>query len=538
MKQTAILIHDNYLMLPIGKHVRMRKVTVWLNGEMVDELDLRLDYINPSNWVPYDLRPYIGKTLTFGCEPDIEILDRQVSSPLPSDSQNLNYRPYIHFTPRHGWINDPNGLLEYTSPVTGKKVYHMFYQYNPYDTVWGNMHWGHAVSDDLLHWEELPIALFPDADGTMFSGSAVIDRENRTGLKEGDEDVILLYYTCAGHTSLRSAKKEFTQCLAYSTDGGVTFRKYANNPVIPHIVKDNRDPKVIWCEEMRRYVMALYLNDANFAIFGSDDLLHWDLIQKIVIEGEAECPDLFPLNADGNPKKRKWVISGASHYYIVCECRGGKFEQIQAPRRLSYGNYHYAAQTFSDVSDGRRICIAWNRNLEFPRAPFNGQMSIPLELTLRSRGGEYDLCANPIREVETLVAEEQCLREPEFSAQKPLEFPLLPAVYRIRLNMGRQNPDFSLTIFGQTVRVEGQKNHVQVGNSTFPLSMDNEDRRLTILVDGCSIELFAGDGQAIMTAPMLCDYNLKKLILTADSPVKPERLDIARLNRTTPPEQK
>lgn len=532
MKQTSISVHDNYLMLPIGKHVRMRKVTVWLDGKMVDDFDLRLDYINPSNWVSYDLRPYLGKSLTFGCEPDIEVLDHQVEAPISSGNQNLNYRPYIHFTPRHGWINDPNGLLAYTSPVTGKTVYHMFYQYNPYDTVWGNMHWGHAVSDDLLHWKELPIALAPDEEGTMFSGSAIIDRENRTGLKDGDEDVILLYYTCAGRNNLRSAKKEFTQCLAYSTDGGVTFRKYAGNPLIPHIVEDNRDPKVIWCEEMGRFVMALYLNDANFAIFGSDDLLHWDLIQKIVIEGDAECPDLFPLNADGDPKKRKWIISGASHYYMVCECRGGKFEPIQAPRRLSYGNYHYAAQTFSDVPDGRRICIAWNRNLEFPRAPFNGQMSIPLELTLRSCNGEYDLCANPIAGLRTQVAETQSLREPEFSAQKPLELPLLPSVYLIRLNLGRQTPDFNLTIFGQTVRVEGQKNRIQVGNTSCPLSMDAQDRRLTVLVDSCSIELFVGDGQAIMTAPLLCDYNLKTLSLTADSPVKLERLECSRLNPT------
>ena len=520
-------------MLPIGKHVGTRKITVHQGGRLVDDFDLRLDYVNPCDWVFYDLRPYSGTTLELGCEPDIEIQNRQCMTPLSPNSQNLNYRPYIHFTPSHGWINDPNGLLEYTSPVTGVKTYHMFYQYNPYDTIWGNMHWGHAVSRDLVHWEELPIALYPDADGTMFSGSAIIDRENRTGLKEGDEDVILLYYTCAGHNNLRSQGKEFTQCLAYSTDGGITFRKYAHNPLIPHIIEDNRDPKVIWCEEMGCFVMALYLNEANFAIFTSDDLLHWELKQKIAIEGDAECPDLFPLNVDGDPKQRKWVISGASHIYIVCECRGGRFEQIQAPRRLCYGNYHYAAQTFSDVSDGRRICIAWNRNLEFPRAPFMGQMSVPLELSLRSRGKEYDLCAMPIRELDQLTAETEVHRNVECSAQNPKVFPLLPAAYRIRLDLGAAPSELTLRVFGQPIQISGGRNLVSVGASSFPLAMDASDRHLTLLVDGCSVELFSGDGQALMTAPLLCDYNINRLVLTSGSPASVERLEISRLRPAT-----
>lgn len=520
-------------MLPIGKHVGTRKITVYRDGKLVDDFDLRLDYVNPCDWVFYDLRRFSGTTVEFGCEPDIAIQDNQCMAPLSPNSQTLNYRPYIHFTPNHGWINDPNGLLEYTSPVTGIKTYHMFFQYNPYDTVWGNMHWGHAVSRDLVHWEELPIALYPDADGTMFSGSAIIDRENRTGLKEGDEDVILLYYTCAGHNNLRSQGKEFTQCLAYSTDGGITFRKYAHNPLIPHIVGDNRDPKVIRCEEMDCYVMALYLDEANFAIFTSDDLLHWELKQKIAIEGDAECPDLFPLNADGDPKQRKWVISGASHVYIVCECRGGRFEQIQAPRRLCYGNNHYAAQTFSDVSDGRRICIAWNRNLEFPRAPFMGQMSVPLELTLRSRGKEYDLCAMPVRELEQLVADREVYRDVEFSAQNPRVFPLLPAAYRVRLDLGPSPSDLMLRVFGQPIRISVGKNLVSVGASAFPLSTDSSDRHLTLLIDGCSVELFSGDGQALMTAPLLCDYNINRLVLTSDSPASVERLEISRLRPAT-----
>ncbi|HBJ18783.1 MAG TPA: hypothetical protein DDY70_03435 [Clostridiales bacterium] len=516
-------------MLPVGKHVGMRKITVYRNGELIDDFSLRLDYVNPCEEVFYDLRPYRGETLEFGCTPDVEVQDIQCAKKSEKNGQNLNYRPLIHFTPSHGWINDPNGLTEYTSPVTGEKIYHMFYQYNPYDTVWGNMHWGHATSRDLLEWKERPIALFPDESGTMFSGSAVVDKENRSGLKEGAEDVILLFYTCAGNTSLRSEKKEFTQCLAYSTDGGATFRKYAHNPLIPHIAANNRDPKVIYCEEMGRYVMGLYLYDANFVIFASDDLLHWEEIQKITIEGETECPDLYPLCADGDPKKRKWIISGASHIYIVCECKGGKFEQIQAPRRLNYGVHHYAAQTFFGRSDGRRIAMAWHRRLEFPRAPFNGEMSLPLELTLRSRGKEFDLCALPIGETAGLYGESETLRRQSITADEPLVLPLSPAAYRVRLNLGTIPSVLTLELFGQAIHIDGKKNTVTVGDSSFPLSVDDSDRRLTVIVDCCSAELFSGDGQAIMTAAMLCDYNICKLVLSSESSATVPFLEVTKL---------
>ncbi len=529
MKTYKISIYSSYLMLPVGKHVGMRKITVYRNGTLIDDFDLRLDYVNPCGEVYYDLRPYLGETLEFGCTPDIPVKDLQCAEKTEKSEQSLHYRPLIHFTPTHGWINDPNGLTEYTSPVTGEKVYHMFYQYNPYDTVWGNMHWGHATSRDLLTWEERPIALFPDEFGTMFSGSAVVDKENRSGLKEGAEDVILLFYTCAGNTNLRSEKKEFTQCLAYSTDGGITFRKYKKNPLIPHIAASNRDPKVIFCEEAGRYIMGLYLYDAYFALFASDDLLHWEEIQRISIDGEAECPDIFPLCADGDPKKRKWIISGASHIYIVCEYKGGRFEQIQAPRRLNYGSHHYAAQSFSGMSDGRRVAMAWHRKLEFPRAPFNGEMSLPFELTLRSRGEEFDLCALPIGEIDRLCAESETLRRQEIVAGEALAIPLSPAAYRIRLNLGTAPSVLTLELFGQTIRIDGKKNTVTVGESSLPLSPDGSDRRLTVIVDSCSAELFTGDGQAIMTAAMLCDYNISRLVLSSDSSVTVPFLKVTKL---------
>ena len=193
MSKLTITIEKNYLVFPIGRYVDSRKLKICYNGNMVNDIDLRLDYVNPSEYVYYDVRKYIGKDINIETDQAVVLENIQSDSPEFNYSEIKNFRPTVHFTPDYGWINDPNGLLEYVSPVTGKKTYHMFYQYNPYDTVWGNMHWGHAVSSDLVRWENRPIALYPDEQGTMFSGSAVIDRENRTGLKEGDEDVILLF---------------------------------------------------------------------------------------------------------------------------------------------------------------------------------------------------------------------------------------------------------------------------------------------------------------------------------------------------------
>ena len=530
MSKFIVTITDNYLVLPIGRQVDMRKLKLIYNENVVKELDLRLDYINPCEYVYCDVRAYRGQQLTIEIVPDVEYHDQQASEPENCYSEHRRYRPHIHFTAPFGWINDPNGLLEYTSPVNGEKTYHMFYQHNPYDTMWGNMHWGHAVSHDLLHWEHRPIALCPDELGTTFSGSAIIDRENRSGLKDGNEDVILLFYTAAGGTNLLSQGKRFTQCLAYSTDGGMTFRKYENNPIIPHIRGDNRDPKVIWCTEMERYIMALYLEESSFAILTSDDLLHWELLQEMVIEGEAECPDIYPLNANGDPAKRRWIFSGASHRYVVCEYKNGRFNKIQNTRLLHYGRYSYASQTFSDVSDGRRINVAWNRELHFPEAPFNGQMSIPMKMLLKFKASEYFLCAEPAEELMRLVANRSVYTNLELNREKSFFLPLKKSAYDIELDLSYISKDrIILNLFGKNVKIEPTMNLIRVGENTVPLSVFGPPGRLRILVDTCSIELFTGDGEAMMTAPFLCDYNLNAIHLHVDGRTTLRTLTVTEL---------
>ncbi len=530
MSKFTIIITDDYLVLPIGHHVDMRKLKLIHNGEMVRDLDIRLDYVNPCEYVYFDVSAYRGQVLTIEIIPDVEYHDRQVSEAEICYSECKNYRPHIHFTPSFGWLNDPNGLLEYTSPVTGLKSYHLFYQHNPFDTIWGNMHWGHAVSYDLLHWEHRPVSLSPDELGTMFSGSAIVDRENRSGLKDGDEDVILLFYTAAGGVNLLSQGKQFAQCLAYSTDGGMTFRKYKNNPIIPHIKGDNRDPKVIWCAEMGRYIMALYLEESSFAILASDDFLHWEPLQEMVIEGEAECPDIYPLNVDGDPTKRRWIFIGASHRYVVCEYKNCHFNIVQSARPLHYSRYSYASQTFSDVSDGRRISMAWNRDLHFPETSFNGQLSVPMVMSLKSTGSGYFLCAEPVAELTQLTTNRISYTNLKLNREKNFCLPLEKSAYDIELGLSRFSKGrIILNIFGKNVEIEPAMNLIRVEENTLPLSVSGPPERLRILVDTCSIELFTGDGEAMMTAPFLCDYNLNVLYLYSDSHTDLNTLTVTQL---------
>ena len=300
-------------------------------------------------------------------------------------------RPQFHFTTRRGWINDPNGLVFYN----GK--YHLFYQHNPYEREWENMHWGHAVSTDLTTWQELPDALHPDAIGTMFSGSAVIDYGNTAHLNAPDgKPAMVALYTADSPEAQR-------QCMAYSLDEGLTFTKYDGNPVIDSHVKwqshDTRDPKVFWYDRTRRWVMVLNERDGH-SIYTSTDLKHWTFESHLT--GFWECPELFELPVDGNPSVRKWVMWGASGTYMVGDFDGRRFTPL-TPKQQNVAGSAYAAQVYNNIprSDGRAIKMAWGR-IDFPGMPFNGVMLLPQEQLLQTSHGGYRLLSRPAREVERL----------------------------------------------------------------------------------------------------------------------------------------
>lgn len=260
-----IIVDKPYLALSLNNDAPLQRVVMSHEGKEVWALDAHV-CTPPAYSCWLDVRRFMGMQLEVNLPEDAFSLTDE----LPKALYRESLRPQTHFSARTGWINDPNGLVYHNG------VYHLFFQHNPAGNQWGNMHWGHAVSRDLVHWTQEPIALYPDALGTMFSGSAVVDERNVSGFGKG---ALLLFYTAAGDP--------FTQCLAWSTDGK-QFRKYEGNPIVPHIAGANRDPKVIWCEELGCYVMALYLENNTYTLLLSDDLLHWREHQHIELPGDSE----------------------------------------------------------------------------------------------------------------------------------------------------------------------------------------------------------------------------------------------------------
>jgi len=423
---------------------------------------------------------------------------------------NEKYRPQFHFTPRKNWTNDPNGLVYY------KGEYHLFFQHNPKGINWGNMTWAHAVSTDLIHWKQLPDAIQPDELGTIFSGSAVVDWNNTSGFETGAEKALVAFYTSAG--SHAPKKVPFTQSIAYSNDRGRTWLKYKNNPVIGHIRANNRDPKVIWHEPTKTWIMALYLDRDDFVLFSSKNLKEWSHMQDVKLPGAGECPDFFPLAVDGNPANTRWVFWGANGRYLLGTFDGRKFTKETGPFESRVGNF-YASQTYSDIpdSDGRRIQIAWMAGGKFPGMPFNQQMSIPCELTLRTFPEGIRLCRVPVREIDTLRGVHWHLKDTTlqpgdkllsaisaelFEIQTEIE---LGSVSEIVFNL-RGNP-LTYNVKNKILSCKGKKVKVTPINGVI---------KLHILVDRTSIEVFPNYGRVTMHLCFPLDPNKTLQYLSAD----------------------
>ncbi|MES2476296.1 MAG: glycoside hydrolase family 32 protein [Verrucomicrobiota bacterium] len=356
----------------------------------------------PDFWTFTDLEHFQGRKFTVKAKVPRALAAAwkqvQPSDTYPGEQELYQepLRPQYHFTSRRGWLNDPNGL------VYQNGVWHLFYQHNPYSHAWDNMHWGHATSPDLLRWTEHAVALFPDAEGTMYSGSGFVVPAGKSGLPVKGETALVLAYTAEGTRSyLRGRKTE--QGLAVSPDGGKTFAKFPGNPVLPHIAGENRDPKVLWHEATRRWVMALYLDGPDYGIFTSPDLVEWKRTDTYQIPGDTECPDLFPLAVNGDTDNVRWVVWGANGMYRVGSFDGEKFSGEGGVRRHYFGAA-YAGQSYDNVPDGRRVHIGWMRDggAGLAGAPFNLQMTLPMDFTLRGEGDGIRLHAEPSAETASL----------------------------------------------------------------------------------------------------------------------------------------
>lgn len=420
------------------------------------------------------------------------------------------YRPQFHFTARKGWLNDPNGLVFYQGE------YHLFFQHNPFGVKWGNMTWGHAISVDLVHWRQMENALLPDKLGTMFSGSAVIDWNNTTGFQRGPEKTMVVIYTAAGDTSPESKGQPFTQCIAYSNDRGRSWTKFAGNPVVPHIVGGNRDPKVIWHAPSRRWIMTLFLDGNTYGLLSSPDLKQWKLTQQFTVPGVAECPDFFEMAVEDEPGVTKWVWTGANNQYLVGSFDGQRFTPEVMTQPLSPRRSYYAVQTFAELPGGRRVQMAWMAGGSYPDMPFNQQMGCPIELKLRRQGfAGYQLTALPVHELDALRGAAHQWKD---LTVNPGENPLARLTGGLWDVVAEIEPgpakEVGFRAGGRVVCYRDKALHN--GDASVPAQLHNGRLTLRMLVDRASIEVFANTGEVVLPACSLPEDGKPALELYAN----------------------
>lgn len=509
-----------YIVFPVSRSASVKKVCFFDGDELVLDLDIGIAADDAEEYMYYNIERFKGKTLRMECIPETDF-DIGLSDCMPEDTEKDIYRPLVHFSARRGWINDPNGLVYHNG------VYHMFFQHNPVGTVWGNMHWGHAVSRDLINWEQYDDVLFPDERGSMFSGSAIADRKNLLGLNDGESNAMVLFYTAAGDTSLLSAGCEYVQCMAYSTDNGRTFVK-KETPVVESTVFENRDPKVIYCEDISQYVMALYLKSDKYILLKSENLTEWEKLCDIVLEGDSECPDFYPLPLNGNVKDIRWVFTGANDRYVIGHFENAHFVSDTGVRTLEQGNLAYASQTWSDAPCGRRIRIMWNR-FEIPSKRFNGCMTVPCEMSIKETDMNMYLAAYPVAEFKKLYADSICIPDMVLGKNEEYVRGVECGAYDILFDTDKYSI-FEISVFGMKITVNGKNGTVECGTDRAEIYGGTDRIGIRIITDTNGVELFANGGVTYLVSGMTADMNLPELtVRTAKNTARIENLSINRL---------
>jgi fructan beta-fructosidase len=425
------------------------------------------------------------------------------------------YRPQFHFSPKTGWTNDPNGLLWY------KGEYHLFFQHNPYETTWGNMTWGHAISKDLVHWTQMENALLPDKMGTMFSGSGIVDIDNTAGFQKGSEKTLVVFYTAAGGTSDESKGQPYTQCMAYSNDRARTWTKYAGNPVVPNIAAGNRDPKVVWHAPTRKWIMVMYLSAGSaFRFLSSPDLKAWSKLQDISVPDTGECPDFFEIPVEGEPGETRWVWTCAADRYLVGSFDGQRFIPEVMTQSGAHGQNYYAVQTYSNIPDGRRIQLGWISKAVYPGMPFNQQMSFPYELKLKRFPYTLKLCSEPAREIELLHDAPQTWKDLDLDPGANPLASLSGDLWDIQAEIDPGHAaEVGFRIRGRKVSytVKAKEKRLNNGDASVGITLPAGGRlKLRILVDRTSVEVFANDGEWVMPCCFVPKPEDQGLALFAD----------------------
>ncbi len=497
------LADSQYLNLPVDRDAPVRRMTITANGALWSEFEIRLALDEPDFWVFRDVSRLRDQPLVIAAErlpadsnalEAIHVDDVILGAPMYDEPR----RPQFHFTSRRGWHNDPNGLVYFDGE------YHLYYQRNPYGWDWGNMHWGHAVSPDLIHWTELPVAIPPREFGDWaFSGSAIID-DGRGAFGSSERPALIAALTSTGRGEI----------ISVSRDRGRTFEEFEGNPVVTH---RGRDPKIIWHEPTKKWVMVVYDEHDDerwIAFYVSDDLRAWELTDRVL--DFYECPDLFELPVEGRPGVTLWVLSAADGRYLLGDFDGREYTTRSGKHQLWYGNY-YAAQTFDNTPDGRRIQIGWGRGITFPEMPFNQQMTIPHTLTLRPTAEGVRLFAEPVTELETLRTAEVALPDVEVDPDKPLTWvgsgagDLLDMEATIVLEEAEM---VALRIFTISLVYDAISKKLKCGDVEAPLDPVDGRVRLRILVDRGSIEVFANDGRIALSVAARPDTDAETVVVS------------------------
>lgn len=506
--QRSFAANTRYLNIPIKNGAPQRKVTLWVDGVRIVENDIELADSDPDWWAPMDIGAWQGKQLTLRVDrlPEdskaIAAIEPSNTIRNAEDIYQETLRGQFHFSPKRGWNNDPNGMVYYNGE------WHLFFQFNPYGWGWGNMHWGHAVSKDLIHWEELGPKLLPDDMGPMFSGGAVVDWKNTSGFGKDGKPPMVLFYTAAG--------KPTVQGMAYSTDGR-NFIKYEGNPILKEITPGNRDPKVLWHEPTEQWVMALWVlvDEVNtMQFFTSTNLKDWNFASRI--DGFYECPEFFEAAVDGDPSNRKWVLLGASSEHRIGAFDGKVFSPETPMLPGQRGRDFYAAQAFSDAPDDRNILIGWWRT-ETKGMPFNQSMSMPLELKLKSTPAGPRMTFAPVKELQTL---RETSHAPGPLSLKPGDANPLAHVkadlieLRAVLLPGTAN-EIVFTLRGAKIIYDAGRQEIIVEGHRAPAPMRDGKVDMIVYVDRIGVEAFADGGMSFVPVPRNADPKDQSLSIEA-----------------------
>lgn len=541
---------SRYIMLPVQENAEICNIKVIAGNNLVRTIEVRLAVDNVDYYVPFDLSEYDGKKVLFDihvngnsrltggikdhvCWRDMKYTDTvEINAVEP-------FRPVYHHSPEWGWMNDPNGMFYKDG------VWHLYYQLNPYGSQWGNISWGHSTSKDLVNWTNEGVALVPDGHGMVFSGSSVVDKDNTAGF---GKDAIVAFYT--------SAAESQTQSMAYSTDDGKTFTRYAGNPIIVADIPDFRDPHVFRHEQTGRWIMILAAGQ-EMRIYSSANLKDWTYESSFGKEygshaGVWECPDLFELPVEGTNEK-KWVLvcninpggpfGGSATQYFTGTFDGHKFTCDTKPevtKWMDYGKDHYATVSFDNAPDGRRVMIAWMSNWQYanqvPTVQFRSANAIARDVYLfRDKGVDY-VGSRPVAEMTALRGDAVVSKKAtlgELSVKKMFKTP--SGAYEIDLAMAPQDgATVKLMLSNQkgeyvTVVYDGNMGTLsfdrrQGGDNKFSelfpavttAPVHGKLTSLRVFVDKSSVEVFGNDGRAVMTNLVFPSEPYNSLTLGSD----------------------